>query len=65
MGQKTLYKDPTNKMIGGVCAGLAEYFGVDVSLVRIIFAALALMAVGSPVVVYVILWIVLPDKPVA
>ena len=62
MSEKKLYKDSSNKMIAGVCAGLADYFNLDVSLVRIIFAVLAFVGVGSPFLIYLILWIVLPEK---
>jgi len=59
---KKLYKDSSDKMIGGVCSGLAQYFDVDVSLVRIVAALLVAFGVGSPIIVYIILWIVLPEK---
>jgi phage shock protein C len=56
-----LYRDEYNKKIGGVCAGLAEYFNVDVSLVRGIFL-IALIAKGCGLI-YFILWAVVPKKP--
>lgn len=65
MSEKKLYKDSSNKMIAGVCAGLADYFNLDVSLVRVVFAVLAFVGVGSPFLIYLILWIVLPEKPAA
>lgn len=46
-------------MIAGVCAGLADYFGMDVSLMRIIWA-IAFLVFGTGFLFYVILWIVLP-----
>ena len=59
--EKKLYRDPYNKMIGGVCAGLAEYFDTDITVVRLLFAfAFFIMGVGF--IPYVILWIVLPKK---
>lgn len=48
-------------MIGGVCAGLSEYFQFDVTLLRIIFAVLSL-GWGSGVILYIILWVILPEK---
>lgn len=65
MSGKKLYKDSSNEMIAGVCAGLADYFNLDVSLVRVVFAVLAFVGVGSPFLIYLILWIVLPEKPAA
>ncbi|GAA4328688.1 PspC domain-containing protein [Mucilaginibacter gynuensis] len=59
--EKKLYRDEQHKVIGGVCAGLADYFGVDVTIIRVAFAfALVLKGVGF--LPYIILWIVLPKK---
>lgn len=58
---KKMYKDTSTGMMGGVCSGLSEYFKIDVSIVRIIFALLVL-GYGTGLMLYIILWIVLPDK---
>jgi phage shock protein C len=60
--EKKLYRDEHRKSIGGVCAGLAEYFGVDVSVVRVIFV-LSVLLKGIGLLPYIVLWIVLPKKP--
>jgi phage shock protein C len=60
--EKKLYRDENRKMIAGVCAGLADYFGVDVTLIRLIFA-LTLIFKGGGLLLYLILWIVTPAKP--
>jgi phage shock protein C len=58
---KKLTRLEQNKMIGGVCAGLGEYFDIDFTLVRLIFVALALMTAIFPMLVfYVVAWIVIP-----
>ena len=57
---KKLYRSATNRMIWGVCGGLADYFDIDPVLVRIIFVALAL-ASGVGVFLYIILAIVMPS----
>jgi phage shock protein PspC (stress-responsive transcriptional regulator) len=62
MEQKKLQRSSTNKMIAGVCAGLGEYFGIDPTLVRLIFLVLALAASGG-IWIYIILWIVMPEEP--
>ena len=59
--EKKLYRDEHRKVIGGVCAGLADYFGVDVSVVRAIFA-ISLVLKGIGFIPYIVLWIVLPKK---
>ncbi len=57
--EKRLMRLEEGRMIAGVCAGLAQYFGVDATLVRIIFVILALFGLGG-VVLYLILWLVMP-----
>ncbi len=59
---KKLYRDEYHKKIAGVCAGLAEYFNIDVAIVRVVFV-LALIFHGGGFLIYVIFWIVLPKKP--
>ena len=60
--EKKLYRDTHNKVIGGVCAGLAEYFNIDVSIVRLIFVA-SLILKGGGLLIYLVLLIILPKKP--
>lgn len=55
-----LYRDADDKFIGGVCAGIANYFGIDPLLVRLAFG-LSLFAGGFGAVLYILLWIVLPE----
>jgi phage shock protein PspC (stress-responsive transcriptional regulator) len=63
--EKRLHRSRTEKMIGGVCGGLAEYFGVDPTLIRVIWVLITLMA-GAGILLYLILWIVMPlDVPAA
>ncbi len=59
---KKLYRSRKDKMIGGVAGGLAEYFEVDPTLVRIIFIVTLFLG-GSGVLAYIILWIVVPEEP--
>lgn len=59
METKRLYRSRTNTMIGGVCAGLADYFNLDPTIMRLIFVLLALLG-GHGVLVYLILWLVVP-----
>ena len=49
-------------MIAGVCAGLAEYFGFDATLVRVAYALLTVFTAFSGVIVYLILMIVMPER---
>jgi len=49
-------------MIGGVCGGLAEYFGIDVTLVRVAYVLLTLTTIFSGTLLYLIMWIVVPNN---
>jgi phage shock protein C len=50
-----------NKMIAGVCAGIAEYFGWDTTLFRVVFVVVSILSVAFPgIVVYLVLWVVMP-----
>jgi phage shock protein PspC (stress-responsive transcriptional regulator) len=59
---KKLYRSRTEKMIGGVCGGIAEYFDVDPTIVRLIWV-LVCLAVGSGVLIYIIAYLIIPEKP--
>jgi len=59
---KKLYRSD-NKMIAGVCAGIAEYFNIDPTIVRIIFVLLLLPGGLPGFIPYILLWIVIPNKP--
>lgn len=58
--RKRLYKSRNNKMICGVCAGIADYFNIDPSIVRVLWAVLAL-ATGTGVLAYIACAIILPE----
>jgi len=62
MEKKRLYRSTTDKMIAGVCGGLAEYFRIDPVIVRVI-AVILLIAGSAGFWAYVILWIVVPKNP--
>lgn len=62
METKRLYRNRSNVMLGGVCAGLADYFNLDPTIMRLIFVLLALLG-GHGVLVYLILWLVVPIQP--
>jgi phage shock protein PspC (stress-responsive transcriptional regulator) len=58
-GYHRMYRDPDHRVIGGVCAGIAAYWNIDLWIVRLIFLCLAMMGVGF--LIYLILYIVLPE----
>jgi phage shock protein PspC (stress-responsive transcriptional regulator) len=59
---RSLYRSENDKMLGGICGGLAAYLRMDSSIVRIIYALLILGSFGTALLLYIILWIVLPPK---
>lgn len=58
---KRLYRSKKDKMLGGVCGGIAEYFDVDPTIVRLIWVLLAL-TYGTGILAYLIAWIIVPEK---
>jgi len=62
MAQKKLTRS-ANKILGGVCGGLAEYFGIDATLVRICYAALTIFSAAFPgIILYIIMLLLIPYK---
>jgi len=59
---KRLYRSDRDKMIGGVCGGIAEYFTLDPTLVRLGYIVLSIFTVFSGILAYFILWIVVPKR---
>ena len=63
MGQvRKLYRSRTNRMLAGVCGGLAQYFNTDVTLIRVLFVALTVLAGDGPLL-YLAMWIIVPKEP--
>ena len=60
MDSKRLTRDTRNKMLGGVCSGIGGYFGVDPTIVRVVWVLLALGA-GFGVIAYIICWLIIPE----
>ena len=59
-----LYRSRRHRMIAGVCGGLAEWLGWSPTWVRILFVLISILSVAFPgIIVYVILWIVMPKAP--
>ena len=59
---KVLVRRRDNRIIAGVCSGLADYTGVDVNLLRVLAALVTLFTVGTGVLAYVVAWIVIPEE---
>ena len=63
--QRRLTRPRADRKIAGVCAGVAQYTGWDVTLVRLVAVLATIFGVGMPVLAYLIGWIVMPDVPLA
>lgn len=61
LGKKQLQRVRKGRMVAGVCAGLAEYFGVDVTLVRLVFAVLTVFG-GAGALFYLVAWLIIPEE---
>jgi phage shock protein PspC (stress-responsive transcriptional regulator) len=59
---KTLVRRRDNRIIAGVCAGLADYTGIDVNLLRVIVAVVSFFTAGTGVLAYIVAWIVIPEE---
>jgi phage shock protein PspC (stress-responsive transcriptional regulator) len=61
MAERRLTRSQTNRMVGGVCGGLGEYLGIDATFVRLFFLLLA-FGEGAGVLIYFVLWMILPPE---
>jgi phage shock protein C len=59
---RKLYRSRTNRQVAGVCGGLAAYFNVDVTLMRVLFILLGLLG-ATGIVLYIAMWIIVPEEP--
>jgi phage shock protein PspC (stress-responsive transcriptional regulator) len=58
----TLRRSRTDRMVAGVCGGIARTFGIDAALVRILLVAATLLGFGTGAVLYVIAWFIVPEE---
>jgi phage shock protein PspC (stress-responsive transcriptional regulator) len=62
---RRIYRERFDKKIGGVCGGLAQYFQLDASIIRLIWAFLSLVSAGFFILVYILCWAIIPLGPKA
>ena len=58
---KRLYRNGNDRKIAGVCSGIAAYFNIDPTIVRLVWVALALMA-GGGIILYLVAWFLIPER---
>jgi len=61
-GTKVLVRSRKGRMVAGICAGIAEYFSVDVTLVRVIVAVIAVITGGAGGLAYLVAWAIIPEE---
>lgn len=61
MDTRRLYRSRSDRMLGGVCGGLSEYFNIDPTIVRLAFVAGTLLG-GPGLLIYIILWLITPEE---
>ncbi len=61
MKDKRLLKSSSNRMISGVCGGIGEFFGIDPTVIRLIWAILTFFGLGSGILIYIIAAVVIPE----
>ncbi len=62
---KRLYRSREDRMLAGVCAGLARYLNIDPVVARVLFAVITIFTWGTGILAYILLWILVPEEPVA
>jgi len=57
-----LRRSVANRHVGGVCGGIGEYFGIDPTVVRVAYALLSVFSFGTGILIYVLLWALIPER---
>jgi phage shock protein PspC (stress-responsive transcriptional regulator) len=59
---KRLYRSKKDRILGGVCAGLGDHLDVDPTVIRLIWAVVSVLSIGTGVVIYILAWIIIPEE---
>ncbi len=60
---KRLYRSKRDKVLGGVCGGIADYFEMDPVMVRLVWVLFTLVSMGFGIIAYIAAWIIVPEEP--
>ena len=58
---KILYRSKNNRILGGVCAGLGEHLDVDPTVIRLIWAVVSVLSIGTGIIISILAWIIIPE----
>lgn len=61
-GTKILVRSRKGRMVAGICAGIADYYGLDVTLVRVIVTVVSIITGGAGALAYLAAWMIIPDE---
>jgi phage shock protein C len=61
---KRLYRSRKDRILGGVCGGLGDHIDVDPTIIRVVWAVVTLLTIGTGLLAYIIAWILIPEEPV-
>ncbi len=61
--ERKIYRSRTDRKLFGVLGGFAKYFGIDATILRIIYVLLSLFVLGSPIIIYLIVALIIPEEP--
>jgi phage shock protein C len=59
---KRLYRSKKDRILGGVCAGLGEHLDVDPTVIRLIWAVVSVLSIGTGIIIYILAWIIIPEE---
>ena len=59
---KRLYRSKKDRMLGGICAGLGEHFDIDPTVIRLVWAVITVISIGTGVLVCILSWILIPEE---
>ncbi|MDD1695779.1 MAG: PspC domain-containing protein [Methanoregula sp.] len=59
---KRLFRSKNNRMLGGVCAGLGEHLDIDPTVIRLVWAVITVLSIGTGIIVYILAWILIPEE---
>ena len=62
MKQKRLYRSKKERILGGVCGGIAEYLEADPTIIRLIWALITVFSMGAGLLAYLLAWMIIPEK---
>ena len=57
-----LYRSKKERILGGVCAGLGKHLDVDPTVIRLIWAVVSVLSIGTGIIIYILAWIIIPEE---